>query len=237
MEYDTIISKSELTMGDTSLLLSVHIMCKEDIAQVHEIDHEAFPTLWPPANYQHELQNRLAHYIVAHNDEETVGDPEVETSPEIYRPGLLSKVRQLFNRNRFFGRELPLSSKQYIVGFTGFWIMAEEAHITNIAVRKLYRCQGIGELLLISIIDLATELNAQLITLEVRASNTAAQSLYYKYGFTQVGLRRGYYADNREDGILMSTEDIYSASFKVRLQQLKQAHSRKWEIASYQIAR
>ena len=237
MEYATIILKSELTIGGTSLLLSVHLMCKEDIAQVNEIDREAFPTLWPPANYQHELQNRLAHYIVAHNDEETVGDPEVETSPEIHRPGLLSKVRQLFNRNRFFGRELPLSSKQYIVGFTGFWIMAEEAHITNIAVRKLYRCQGIGELLLISIIDLATELNAQLITLEVRASNTAAQSLYYKYGFTQVGLRRGYYADNREDGILMSTEDIYSASFKVRLQQLKQAHSRKWEIASYQIAR
>jgi ribosomal-protein-alanine N-acetyltransferase len=146
-------------------------------------------------------------------------------------------VRQLFNHNRFFVPEVPPLGKQYIVGFAGFWIIAGEAHITNIAVRELYRRQGIGELLLISIIDLAIELNAQLITLEVRASNTAAQSLYYKYGFIQVGLRRGYYADNKEDGTLMSVENITSASFQAHLQQLKQAHSRKWGIALYQIAR
>ena len=216
---------------------SVRLMCKEDIAQVIEIDREAFPTLWPPSNYQYELQNRLAHYIVAYNEAETVDEPEVEVAPERQRPGLLSKVRQLFNHNRFFGSELPPSGKQYIVGFAGFWIMAGEAHVTNIAVRERYRRQGIGELLLISMIDLATELNAQLVTLEVRASNTAAQSLYYKCGFTQVGLRRGYYTDNKEDAALMSTEDITSAPFQARLNQLKQAHSRKWGIALYQIVR
>jgi len=219
------------------LLCSVRLMGKEDIAQVTEIDHEAFPTLWSPINYQHELQNRLAHYIVAYSEEETVGEPEVKSAPEKHRSGLLSRVRQLFNYNRFLAPEVPPSGKQYIVGFAGFWIMAGEAHITNIAVREVYRRQGIGELLLISIIDLAIELNAQLITLEVRASNTAAQSLYYKYGFIQVGLRRGYYADNKEDGTLMSVENITSASFQAHLQQLKQAHSRKWGIALYQIAR
>jgi len=216
---------------------SVRLMCKEDIAQVTAIDREAFPTLWPPSNYQYELQNRLAHYIVAYNEEETVDEPEVEVAPERQHPGLLSKVRQLFNHNRFFGPELPPLGKQYIVGFAGFWIMAGEAHVTNIAVRERYRRQGIGELLLISMIDLATELNAQLVTLEVRASNTAAQSLYYKCGFTQVGLRRGYYTDNKEDAVLMSTEDITSAPFQARLNQLKQAHSRKWGIALYQIVR
>jgi len=219
------------------LSCSVRLMCKEDIAQVIEIDREAFPTLWPPSNYQYELQNRLAHYIVAYNEEETVGEPEVEVAPERHRPGLLSKVRQLFNHSRFFGPELPPSGKQYIAGFAGFWIMAGEAHITNIAVRERYHRQGIGELLLISMIDLATELNARLVTLEVRASNTVAQSLYYKGGFTQVGLRRSYYTDNKEDAVLMSTEDITSAPFQARLQQLKQAHSRKWGIALYQIVR
>ncbi len=210
---------------------------REDIAQVTEIDREAFPTLWPPANYQHELQNRLAHYIVACDAERTVEEPETEATPKSGFYRLVSKVRHLFNHNRFFGTELPPSGKEYVVGFVGMWIMADEAHITNIAVRQPYRRQGIGELLLISIIDVATELNARMITLEVRASNTDAQSLYHKYGFTRVGIRRGYYSDNYEDGILMSTENIISETFQTRLQELKQAHYQKWGIDLYQITR
>ena len=215
---------------------SVRLMRKEDIAQVKEIDYEAFPTEWPPANYRHELQNRLAHYIVACDEERTVEKPEVKTSPEKGFLGLASRVRQLFNC-RFSTNELPPSAEEYILGFTGFWIMADEAHITNIAVRERYRRQGIGEMLLISTIDLATELNAGIITLEVRASNTAAQNLYHKYGFTQAGLRRGYYIDNREDAVLMTAENITSASFQAHLQRLKQAHSRKWGIALCQVVR
>ena len=214
----------------------VRLMRKEDIAQVNEIDREAFPTEWPQASYRHELQNRLAHYIVACDEEKTVEKPKVKASPEKGFLGLASRVRQLLN-HRFSTNELPPSGEEYILGFTGFWIMADEAHITNIAVRELYRRQGIGELLLISATDLATELNARIITLEVRASNTAAQNLYGKYGFTQTGLRRGYYIDNREDAVLMSAENITSASFQAHLQQLKQAHSRKWGVALYQIAR
>ncbi len=234
MCYNNFKSKPFLR-GDESLPYYVRLMRKEDIAQVTEIDREAFPTDWPPANYQHELQNRLAHYIVACDEGKTVEEPEVKALPEKGFLGLASRVKQLLN-NRFFSNELPPSGEEYIIGFTGFWIMADEAHITNIAVRELYRRQGIGELLLISTIDLATELNARIITLEVRASNTAAQNLYHKYGFTQTGLRRGYYRDNKEDAVLMSAENITSASFQAHLNRLKQAHSRKWGIALYQIA-
>ena len=215
----------------------VRLMRREDIAQVTEIDREAFPTLWPPVNYERELENRLAHYIIACDEEERVEESEVEASLEKDPPGLASRVRHLFNYNRFFSHELPKSGKQYITGFAGFWIMAGEAHITNIAVRELHRRQGIGELLLIFAIDLAAKLNAHIITLEVRASNTAAQSLYYKYGFNQAGLRHSYYIDNKEDAVIMSTENITSVPFQARLQRLKQAHSRKWGIALYQIAR
>ena len=215
----------------------MRLMRREDIAQVSDIDREAFPTLWPPANYHRELQNRLAHYIVACDEEKTVDEPEVKPPPEKSFSRLISQVRQLFNHDRFFANEPPPSGKEYIAGFVGFWIMAGEAHITNIAVRVLYRRQGIGELLLISAIDKATELNAHIITLEVRASNTPAQSLYQKCGFTQVGLRRGYYSDNKEDGILMSTENIISAQFQAYLNQLKQTHSKRWGIALYQVAR
>ncbi len=211
-----------------NLACYVRLMRREDIAQVTEIDCETFPTLWPPANYRHELENRLAHYIVACEEGERVEGPEMKAIPQKGLSGLVSRLMPLFKSSRFFGSELLSSGRQYIFGFTGFWIMAGEAHITNIAVRETYRRQGIGERLLISTIDLATELEASIITLEVRASNITAQSLYRKYGFTQVGLRQGYYVDNREDGVLMSTENITSDSFQAYLSQLKQAHSRKW---------
>ena len=214
----------------------VRLMRREDIVQVTEIDREAFPTLWPPANYHRELQNQLAHYIVACDEEKTVDQPQVKPPPEKGFSRLIFKVRQLFNHDRFFADELPPSGSQYIAGFVGFWIMAGEAHITNIAVRLPYRRQGIGELLLISAMELATELKSHLITLEVRASNLPAQNLYQKCGFTQVGLRRGYYSDNREDAILMSIENIISAQFQTYLNQLKQTHSRRWGIALYQPA-
>jgi ribosomal-protein-alanine N-acetyltransferase len=215
----------------------MRLMHTEDINQVTEIDHEAFPTMWPPVNYRHELQNPLAHYIVACDEEKTVEEPEVEVALQKGFSRLKSRVRQWFSYDRFSGKEMPSSVRQYISGFAGFWVMADEAHIISLAVRETYRHRGIGELLLIATIDLAAQLKARIITLEVRASNTAALSLYDKYGFTQVGLRRAYYIDNKEDAILMSTENITSALFQARLQQLKCSHSRKWGIPLYQVAR
>ena len=214
----------------------LRLMHKEDIAQVTDIDREAFLTTWPPANYQHELQNRLAHYIVACDEKKVVDEPEVKVVPPRGFSRLVSKVAQLFNYDYFFGDKISSSDRQYIFGFAGFWIMADEAHIISLAVRDTHRRQGIGELLLVATMDQAVGLKAHVITLEVRASNTAALNLYRKYGFTQVGLRRGYYIDNKEDAILMSTEDITSASFQAHFQQLKQSHSRRWGIPLCQVA-
>lgn len=210
----------------------VRLMRQEDVAQVIEIDREAFPSQWPPPDFQYELRNRVAHYIVAGNKENNNSNKSaVKATSGNDRNELTSTLRGLFSHHRFFSNELPPPSEEYITGFAGLWVLSDEAHITNIAVREAYRRQGIGELLLISAIDLATELKARITTLEVRASNTTAQSLYAKYGFSQVGIRRGYYTDNREDAILMSTQDITLAPFQTHLQQLKQAHSRKCEIA------
>ena len=217
------------------MTFSMRRMRKEDIAQVTEVDREAFPTQLPPPNYYRELQNELARYIVACDKTKTVEAPRVKPEKGLYK--LLSRVRWWSNHNRIFGNEAPAAVTQYIVGFAGIWVLADEAHITNIAVRERYQRQGIGEALLISIIGLAKELKADIMTLEVRASNTQAQNLYRKYGFTQVGRRRGYYTDNHEDGILMSTESITSATFQANLQQLKQSLSRKTGTANYQLAR
>jgi ribosomal-protein-alanine N-acetyltransferase len=210
---------------------SMRPMRPEDIAQVSEIDREAFPTIWPPTDYSRELKNPLAYCLVTIDDQKTVPTPRVPPAPESGLARVIYHVRGLFKSNRP-GTEPPLSDSHYIVGFASMWIIADEAHVTNIAVREPCRRQGIGELMLLSVIDKARENKANIVTLEVRASNTAAQLLYQKYGFNQVGLRRGYYLDNKEDAILMTTDDINSASFQSRMQQLKQALYTRLEIAN-----
>ena len=211
------------------MALNIRLMCQQYLPQVNEIDHEAFPTLWPPPNYQRELKNGLAHYIVACDEEKTYQPPEQpKTDPPKGLWGLLARLRLRFNHHNPSGNEPQPPAREYILGFAGLWLMAREAHITNIAVRESYRRQGMGELLLIALIDLALELGAHLMTLEVRASNTDAQSLYAKYGFIEVGLRRNYYTDNREDGVLMTIEDVTSAPVQADLRRLRQAHARRW---------
>jgi len=197
-------------------------MHKEDVKQVTEIDREAFPTQWPAPSYQHELQNRLAHYIVACDDDRPTENAEAPAWPVPGQTGLRARLGAWFGRRPSPGRVPP--GTDYVAGFVGFWVMSDEAHITSIAVREAYRRRGIGEQLLISAIDLARELRARFITLEVRASNTVAQSLYTKYGFSRVSVRKGYYIDNKEDALLMSTQDIASAAFQTHFQQLRQAH-------------
>jgi ribosomal-protein-alanine N-acetyltransferase len=116
------------------------------------------------------------------------------------------------------------SSKRKIDGVMGFWVMAGEAHIITIAVRPERRRQGIAELLLIAAIELAISLDAHLMTLEVRQSNTAAQAMYGKYGFTGTGSRKAYYDDNGEDAVIMSTGTLTGIPFQSRFRQLKRAH-------------
>lgn len=213
-----------LFYGDSALTYSVRPMSREDLPQVNEIDREAFPSQWPPPNYRHELQNQMAHYLVACDDSKTI--EETEAKPDKGVSKLVSRIGAFFSRRRAACHEPP--DRKYIVGFAGIWVMADEAHVTNIAVRRQYLRQGLGELLLISTIDLAKQLKVNSMTLEVRVSNIAAQNLYRKYSFAQVGLRRGYYLDNREDGMLMSTESITSDAFQAHLQQLRENLARRW---------
>lgn len=215
----------------------VRLMRREDIAQVTAIDLEAFPSPWPPLNYRHELNNRMSHYIVVCDDEITASEPEAKAPQQEVSAGLMSRLKHLFSRNRNSDNGSSPAESQYILGFAGFWNMAGEAHIMNIAVREEHQRHGIGELLFLLLIDLAVEMKARLITLEVRASNTAAQSLYHKYGLLTVGSRRNYYRDTQEDGVIMTLENITSAPVKQNIKRLKQAHVKRWGISSYKIAR
>jgi ribosomal-protein-alanine N-acetyltransferase len=128
---------------------------------------------------------------------------------------------------RIFGYERRLNTRDYVVGFSGFWMMVGEAHIIAIGVRNGHRQLGIGEGLLIATIELAQILNANTVTLEVRASNEIAQELYRKYGFRVTGRRLKYYSSDGEDAIIMSTDSITSLPFQASFQRLKEDHAQK----------
>ncbi len=203
---------------------TVRPMREADLKQVSEIDREAFPTQVPQPNYRQELHNKLAHYIVVVDTDVTVPPATPASSTGIR--GLVARLKR-----RVAGEddpEDPPAPGEYIVGFAGIWVLADESHVTNIAVRERYRRQGIGELMLIATIKMSEELRATTMTLEVRASNTTAQRLYSKYGFVEVGVRKGYYLDNREDGIIMTTASIVSTDYRKRLRGLREALAAKW---------
>jgi len=92
---------------------------------------------------------------------------------------------------------------QKIVGYSGMWLILDEAHITNVAVHPAHRQKGIGKLLMQEMIRMAVRKGATGMTLEVRPSNIAARRLYEQLGFVERGRRKGYYTDNNEDAIIM----------------------------------
>lgn len=90
-----------------------------------------------------------------------------------------------------------------IVGYVGIWAIMDEGHINNVAVSPSYRRQHIGSALIAAMLRSTEEAGIKSHTLEVRAGNRAAKGLYENYGFKKAGVRKGYYEDNGEDGIIM----------------------------------
>jgi len=110
-----------------------------------------------------------------------------------------------------------------IVAYGGFWIILDEGHISTIAVRPDWRGRGLGEWMLVVLMDAAILRGAEELTLEVRVSNHVAQSLYRKYAFAEVGRRKRYYHDNNEDALIMTTPRVSDSAFAELYAELKEA--------------
>lgn len=102
-----------------------------------------------------------------------------------------------------FAQYLIVEVDQKVVGYCGVWIIIDEAHITNIALLPEFRGLKLGEALMGKVLELAREMGALRVTLEVRVSNERAQNLYRKFGFEQGAIRKQYYTDNMEDALVM----------------------------------
>jgi ribosomal-protein-alanine N-acetyltransferase len=110
-----------------------------------------------------------------------------------------------------------------VVGFAGLWVMVDEAHVTTFAVDPRWRRRGIGERMLLALLDISVARHAREATLEVRLSNMPARRLYEKYGFRPVGIRPRYYSDNGEDALIMTTDALESPAMRDRIAALRAA--------------
>jgi ribosomal-protein-alanine N-acetyltransferase len=184
--------RGRLALHRYSVPFQIDPMRWEDVAEVMEIERRTFSMPWPMRAYEQELlRNPNAHYLVLRPREVRTAMP------------------------------LRLSQRLPILGYGGFWLVPDEAHISTIAVDAPWRGRGLGELMFLALVEEAIAYGANLITLEVRASNAIAQRLYRKYGLEVVGRRPRYYRDNLEDALVMSVEGVRSAAYRERLEALK----------------
>lgn len=179
-------------MSDYRPRVVLRSMTLADIDEVVVLDKLSFPTPWPARTYRYELvNNERSTMLVLEHDDPTVRSRNGN--------GLGSWLK------RFSGETL---SPRNLVGYAGMWHIADEAHISTIAVHPDWRGNKLGELLLWSMIRRAIQKDARLVTLEVRVNNDVAQNLYRKYGFEVMGRRKGYYRDNGEDAYMMGVTPL-----------------------------
>ncbi len=178
--------------------LVIERMRLEHLPAVAEIEQLSFQAPWPVEAYRHEIEvNPNAAYFVARL--------RLDDAPPASW------------RRRWHGHE--------VVGYAGTWVRNDSAHVSTIAVHPGLRRRRIGERLLLRLIDLALSRGVTLVTLEVRATNTAARRLYNKYGLVQTGFRQGYYSDNGEDALLFSTPPLDDPAWRGLLEQRRRAVS------------
>jgi ribosomal-protein-alanine N-acetyltransferase len=178
----------------------------EDITTVSVIERLVYSRPWPVEAYRYEiLENSRSHYYVVRLRDAAERQPA---------HGLKAALRRALS-----GPELDES----LLGYAGLWLMADEAHVSTLAVHTRWQGKGLGELLLATLVARAIELEAQFITLEVRVSNYRAQNLYRKYGFHQTGRRYRYYSDNNEDALIMTTDAPCSDAYRAKLLGLLEA--------------
>ena len=215
---------------------AVRPLREQDISQCEEIEREAFPTMFPRTSFRSEFRRPISSYIVA--CEASMTENRTSHTDSVQQGGGLFEIVSDLSRRvlRNFTEQYRDPPTQFLAGMLGLWYMADDAHIVTVAVRERCRGMGLGELLLIEALRQASDKCEGAATLEVRVSNEIAKNLYTKYGFAEKGIRKGYYSDNREDAVIMTTERLRSESYQERLRELADAHQRRWAYAGLQPA-
>lgn len=116
------------------------------------------------------------------------------------------------------GREYRVGKvARAVVGYFGLMLVEDEAHVSTIAVASSFQHQGIATLFMLESVRLARENGVKRVTLEVAVSNERAMSLYRRFGFAPVGVRKGYYQATGEDAYLMVVEGVDTPAYATRM--------------------
>lgn len=119
------------------------------------------------------------------------------------RHAFVYELRENRVASLWVARAAEATGSSTVVGYLCLWLIADEVHVTNIAVHPAHRNQGIGRQLLGTLLEHCRQRGATRAALEVRPSNHEARRLYETFGFRQIGLRKGYYFDTGEDALLL----------------------------------
>ncbi len=188
----------------------VERMSLDDVPEVSAIEQVSFPLAWPERAYRYELiENPKAYFFVTRRN---LLINQTQIAPQSWWQRLL----------RLPTAPGPEIKPAPVLGYSGLWLMVDEAHIATIASHPEWRGRGVGELLLLNMLRVAQQIQAINTTLEVRVSNQAAQNLYRKYNFEEVGRRKAYYQDNREDALIMTVTVFQTQAYAERLNELEQ---------------
>lgn len=197
------------------LPFSIEPMHIEDVPEVSRVERRCFSNPWPSSAYRRELRNLDQNYYIVLRGSDARSMQSrgkfVEDYADNWRGlralGLLSFTR----------KNQPQPSPLPIAGFAGMWQLFDEAHVTTIGIDLPFRGRGLGEALLLRLLDEAVRRGANVMTLEVRVSNALAIKLYEKYGFTVHGVRPRYYSDNGEDAYLMWSPSLRDPDYLATL--------------------
>ena len=122
-----------------------------------------------------------------------------------------------------------------IIGVGCYWEIVDEAHITVLAIDPCYHRRGLGRWLLINLLEDACRRELQRATLEVRASNSRAISLYESFGFVALGNRKRYYPDG-EDALILWQNSLKTAGFQAVLAQKRDQAIRRLNAQGWQVS-
>jgi ribosomal-protein-alanine N-acetyltransferase len=179
----------------------VEPMAVSDLGDVMIIEKLSFSSPWSERAYRFEIEQNASSVML------------------VVRPAF---PLSLWDRIR--GRAGVTSP---VLGYGGLWLLVDEAHISTIAVHPQWRGRGLGELLLLSLLEQGAKRGMQRATLEVRVSNESAQGLYHKLGFEIAGRQKRYYSDNNEDAFIMVTPPFDTPGFKENLRRCRaELHAR-----------
>ncbi|WP_347342599.1 ribosomal protein S18-alanine N-acetyltransferase [Coleofasciculus sp. FACHB-1120] len=185
--------------------LQLQPLTAEQLLAVVELDQLCFGQLWTLDGYKRELESPNSDLLVI----EEVNGKEQKVIGSTQYVG--ESIPTVLSTEGSTQGDPPLEGA--LVGIGCLWAILEEAHITILGVHPNYRGQGLGQALLYALLKKAWERRLEWATLEVRASNRPAQSLYEKFGFQEVGRRRRYYKDTGEDALILWRSGLQAPEF------------------------